>query len=131
MAYQAPTSCPVCGHAMRISKLHCPHCDSTLSGTFAPCKFCALPEKDLRFVEVFLQCRGSIKDVERTLGVSYPTVRNMLDSALQALGFEETPGKPAPDPQAQKEILDLLENGEIDAKEATKRLKMLGGAKHE
>lgn len=125
MAYQAPTICPVCGTAMQIAKLHCPHCESEISGRFAPCRFCALPEKDLRFVEVFLKCRGSIKDVERELGISYPTVRNMLDNALRALGLEAQ----APQPEAadaRKAILDLLEQGEIDAKEATKRLKALG-----
>lgn len=127
MAYQAPTTCPVCGSAMQIAKLHCPHCESELSGRFDPCRFCALPEKDLRFIEVFLKCRGSIKDVERELGISYPTVRNMLDNALRALGYEGTAQQPTPPANdARKEILDLLERGEIDAKEATKRLKTLG-----
>lgn len=125
MAYQAPTTCPVCGTPMQVTKLHCPHCQSGVSGQFAPCRFCALPEKDLRFVEVFLKCRGSIKDVEKELGVSYPTVRNMLDNALRALGYEATPQSTAAS-DARKEILDLLENGEIDAKEASKRLKGLG-----
>lgn len=125
MAYQAPMTCPVCSEPMEITKLHCPSCESELSGHFAPCRFCALPEKDLRFIEVFLKCRGSIKDVERELGISYPTVRNMLDNALRALGFEEAEPSPPMD-NAKREILDLLEKGEIDAKEATKRLKGLG-----
>lgn len=126
MAYQAPTLCPVCGATMQIAKLHCPHCESELSGRFAPCRFCALPEKDLRFIEVFLKCRGSIKDVEKALGISYPTARNMLDTALKSLGFEEKPDE-AEHAQARGEILDLLSQGEINAAEANKRLKALGG----
>lgn len=126
MAYQAPTVCPVCGDSLQVTRLHCPRCETELSGAFAPCRFCALPEKELRFIEVFLRCRGSIKDVERTLGISYPTVRNMLDSALRRLGLAD---EPAPDERetARRETIDLLERGEIDAKEAAKRLKALGG----
>lgn len=125
MDYTAPAVCPVCGGVMRITSLHCPHCDSGVTGSFAPCRFCALPEKELKFIETFLKCRGSIKDVERELGVSYPTVRNMLDSALRALGYEGgAPVQAAGD--ARREVLTLLEQGEIDAKEAVKRLKAMG-----
>lgn len=125
MAYQAPTTCPVCGTAMEVTQLHCHHCDTTLSGRFAPCRFCALPEKDLQFIEVFLRCRGSIKDVERALGVSYPTVRGMLDSALRALNLSDDP--PEEDTsEARKAVLDMLDSGEIDAKEAARRLKAMG-----
>ena len=40
---------------------------------------------------MFLRCRGSIKEVEKALGVSYPTVRNMMDAALEALGLGNGP----------------------------------------
>lgn len=126
MAYQAPTTCPVCGNAMEVARLHCPTCETEISGRFAPCRFCALPEKDLRFVEAFLRCRGSIKDVERALGVSYPTVRNMLDSALKALGFAEEEQEQRASEDARRAVLDLLESGEIEAKEAARRLKEIG-----
>lgn len=126
MAYTAPANCPVCGGTMRVTRLHCPRCESELSGTFAPCKFCALPEKDLRFLETFIRCRGSIKDVERALGVSYPTVRNMLDSALRALGYETEPQAEEERSEARQEILDGLERGEMDAAEAARKLKALG-----
>lgn len=127
MAYSAPAACPVCGAAMHVTRLHCPRCESELSGSFAPCRFCALPEKELQFIETFLRCRGSIKDVEKALGLSYPTVRNMLDGALRALGFEEqAQADGAQQSDARKQVLDLLKAGEIDAKEAAKRLKSIG-----
>ncbi len=125
MPYTAPSVCPVCGAAMQVTKLSCPACQSELAGRFAPCKFCALPEKELQFIEVFLRCRGSIKDVEKALGVSYPTVRGMLDGALKALGFaEEAP--PESNAEGRREVLAMLEKGEIDAREAAKRLAGMG-----
>ena len=50
-----------------------------------------LEEKHRQFIEVFLRCGGSIKEVEKALGVSYPTVRNMMDAALEALGLGNGP----------------------------------------
>lgn len=125
MPYPAPSKCPVCGGAMQVTGLQCPHCATALSGTFSPCRFCALPEKELHFIEVFLKCRGSIKDVERELGISYPTVRNMLDQTLRALGLAPTAGEQAAS-VSRSEILDLLEQGKIDATEAASRLKAIG-----
>jgi hypothetical protein len=85
-----------------------------MTGRFALCRFCSLDEKHLRFVETFLRCRGSIKDVERSLGLSYPTVRGMMEAALAALGFGE--------PDDKSVILSKLEAGEIDAETAIKLL---------
>jgi hypothetical protein len=83
-----------------------------MTGRFTLCRFCALDEKHLRFIETFLRCRGSIKDVERSLGISYPTVRGMLEASLAALGFD-TP------PQIDKtDVLERLEAGELTAEEA-------------
>lgn len=93
--YPAPTACPVCGAQMRVTHLKCDRCQTELTGNFAPCRFCALPEKDLRFIETFLRCRGSIKDVERALGVSYPTVRN--HARQRAPGRWATRRGPKPD----------------------------------
>ena len=41
----------------------------------------------MRFLELFLRCRGNLRDVERTLGLSYPTVRARLDALLASLGY--------------------------------------------
>lgn len=122
--YNAPGKCPVCGHELLISRLSCNFCSTKLEGEFSTCKFCRLPAEQRRFIEVFIKCRGNIKDVEKELGISYPTVRNRLDSVVAALGYpvdnrievEETSEK-------TQEILDALEKGEISATEATRRLK--------
>lgn len=87
MKYKAPTRCPVCNKELTISRLSCDHCNTKLEGDFTTCKFCKLPVAQLDFIEVFIKCRGNIKDVEKELGISYPTVRNRLDEAIHALGY--------------------------------------------
>jgi len=87
-----------------------------------------LEEKHLQFVEVFLRCRGSIKEVEKALGVSYPTVRNMMDAALVALGFEEKsqPKQSKKDLQ-REEILERLSRKEISVDVSIELLNKLKG----
>lgn len=128
--FHAPAQCPVCGERMLVTKLRCSHCGTELSGEFAPCRFCRLEEKHLQFVETFLRCRGSIKEVERTLGVSYPTVKNMLDAALTALGLDEKPELRAlREKEERAEILQRLSDGEIDVDTAIEALHQLKGEK--
>ena len=128
--FHAPAQCPVCGERMLVTKLRCSHCGTELSGEFAPCRFCRLEEKHLQFVETFLRCRGSIKELERALGVSYPTVKNMLDAALTALGLDEKPELRAlREKEERAEILQRLSDGEIDVDTAIEALHQLKGEK--
>ena len=128
--FHAPAQCPVCGERMLVTKLRCSHCGTELSGEFAPCRFCRLEEKHLQFVETFLRCRGSIKEVERALGVSYPTVKNMLDAALTALGLDEKPELRAlREKEERAEILQRLSDGEFDVDTAIEALHQLKGEK--
>ena len=128
--FHAPAQCPVCGERMLVTRLRCSHCGTELSGEFAPCRFCRLEEKHLQFVETFLRCRGSIKEVERALGVSYPTVKNMLDAALTALGLDEKPELRAlREKEERAEILQRLSDGEIDVDTAIEALHQLKGEK--
>jgi len=123
MKYQAPGRCPVCSEELMISKLSCRHCDTRIEGEFQPCKFCRLPGEQLEFIEVFIRCRGNIRDVEKELGISYPTVRSRLDSVIQALGYPVEKPDAAVAENRRQEILDALEQGEIDSKEAARLLR--------
>lgn len=125
MQYQPPSKCPVCATELRITKLSCPKCHTELSGSFQPCKYCALDEKQQLFMETFLKCKGSIKDVERTLGISYPTVKGLLDELLNRL----FPGEKIvqEDALSVSAVLDRLENKEITAAEAATLLVKLKG----
>lgn len=129
MKYKAPGKCPVCGEKLSITKLNCPKCTTTIEGDFHPCEFCRLPDDDLEFIKVFIKCRGNIKDVEKELGISYPTVRGKLDTVIKGLGYEipskELIKEKAAISATRNEILDQLSKGEISSKEATERLKNL------
>lgn len=128
--YHAPSQCPVCGEPMQVTRLHCPSCHTELSGQFAPCRFCTLEEKHLQFVEVFLRCRGSIKEVEKALGVSYPTVKNMLDAALTALRLDEKPElSSVRKSEERSDILSRLSDGEMSVEAALEALNQLKGEK--
>ena len=58
-----------------------------MSGHFAPCEFCGLDAGDLTMLRVFLASRGNMRDLERHLGVSYPTARARFDDLLRRLGL--------------------------------------------
>ncbi len=118
--------CPVCDEGLNVARLVCPSCRTSLEGRFDTCKFCLLDRDQKEFVETFLRARGNIKEVEREMGISYPTVRSRLDSALRALGYSVEPAKEDRErSEKQKAILAQLAEGKIDASEATKRLKAL------
>ena len=128
MKYKAPGICPVCGHELSIGRLNCTFCPTKLEGDFATCKFCRLPNEQREFVEVFIKCRGNIKDVEKEMGISYPTVRNRLDAVIEALGYrvEKDESELGEEKKQRQEILDALERGEIAPPEAAKLLKRIG-----
>lgn len=124
MRLTAPTTCPVCGGDYEITKLTCKKCGSELGGHFSGCDFCNLSEQDAYFVLTFLKCRGSIKDVEKELGISYPTVRNKLDTVIKRLGLKSTVSQL--DIKAQRQnIIDRLDKGEITADQAAEELRNL------
>ncbi|NMB01766.1 MAG: DUF2089 domain-containing protein [Firmicutes bacterium] len=112
------SKCPVCGKALEVTKLHCGGCHTTVEGRFDVCKFCRLNEEQRQFIEVFLTSRGNIKEVERLLGISYPTVRSRLDAVLEALGYRVEREQD----QRRKEIIEALDKGEITSEEAIKLL---------
>lgn len=121
MTYTALTNCPVCNHMLHITKLHCSHCQTTIENKFKLSKIASLSPEQLEFVETFLICRGSIKEVEKELGISYPTVRGRLNDIISALGYETEPLKK--NDRNEKKIVSMLENGEITPEEAIKLLK--------
>jgi len=117
-----PSNCPVCNHRLATTRLTCPECSTELSGAFTQCEFCVLTDEDRDVLRVFLASRGNMKDLERHLGVSYPTARARFDSLLGKLGIER-PTTPAP---SRVELMEQVARGEIDIDEAMKRLNTNG-----
>ena len=92
--------------------------DICIEGSFELPPLTRLTTEDQVFVVAFVRCHGSIKQMERYFGISYPTVKNRLNRISDKLNFIEI------EPVTEKsEVLAQLERGEISAKEAVERLK--------
>jgi len=113
--------CPVCGEAMDVTRLECRACSAALEGRFTTCEFCQLSPEQAQFVRIFLRCRGNIREVEKELEISYPTVRNRLDAVLQALGCVPEDRKERQ--RLRADVLSQLERGELPVDQAIKILK--------
>ncbi len=129
-AQPAVGRCPGCGEVMRVERLRCPACETAVEGRFVPLPYAALSGEQAAFLEVFLRARGNLREVERVLGLSYPTVRSRLDHVLDALGFADGAGgaggdeSPPPlDPDGRREALAALQRGDITAVEAIRRIR--------
>jgi hypothetical protein len=110
--------CPVCESSMAVSELTCESCGTSIRGRFPVPDLCRLPEDLYQFLLVFVKNRGVIRDVEKELGISYPTVRSRLDAVLAALGYGEQVGR-----SDSNEVIEMLERGEITPEEAEKMLR--------
>lgn len=113
-----PADCPLCGGEVRITQIRCQSCDSEINSRFETSALGKLPAEYQKFITVFLRHRGNIKQVEKEIGISYPTINKMLEGINRLLGAEKTQSAPS-----RKEILDAIEKGEISVKDATIILK--------
>jgi hypothetical protein len=77
-----------------------------------------LPPEDLEFVLTFVRVSGSLKEMARLRGQSYPTIRNRLNEIVATLG--QLQGTVA---TKQHEILDAIARGDISVEEGARRLK--------
>lgn len=83
----APARCPVCNGDLLVTRLECSSCGTEVNGTFTLGHLATLREPHASLIEMFLRVRGNVKEMERELGLSYPTVRAHLEKALEAAGF--------------------------------------------
>jgi len=114
--HRAPSDCPVCGAQLAVIRLGCTSCGTELAGMFRPCEFCALNDKETEMLRVFLSSRGNLREVEKHLGVSYPTARLRFAELLEKLGLGESP-----EPETgltQDQILSEVASGALSPAEA-------------
>ena len=135
-------TCPVCSGELAISRLHCRTCGTTLEGEFGVGRFGKLSREQMALLESFLRSRGNLKEMERALGISYPTVRARVEALVQALGLADgesgselvddgddgAAGAAEADTATQRRaILERLAKREIDAAAAAEALRDLEG----
>ena len=115
-----PTACPSCSSALEVQCLVCPSCDSRLEGRFEIPALLSLPPDDLTFVVQFVRSSGSLKEMAKLRGQSYPTIRNRLNDIISRL----QPISPTADLR-RHEILDAIAKGELTVAEATRQLEAI------
>ena len=140
MAHDVISTCPVCANDLSVTRLHCASCGTTLDGDFSVGRFGRLGRDQLALLESFLRSRGNLREMERELGLSYPTVRARVDGLVRALGLADGPASSAdgdgaspdglePSPgeltAARQSILERLSRREIDAATAAIEIRAL------
>jgi hypothetical protein len=135
MAHDVISTCPVCSGELAVTRLRCTSCGTTLEGEFSVGRFARLGRDQMALLESFLRSRGNLRDIEREMGISYPTVRARVEALVRALGFgprtdddatDVEPGAAEPVPATREAILERLARHEITAEDAAAAIRALG-----
>ena len=125
--------CPSCGSDLEIAELRCTRCETQVRARYRPCDFCRLTEEQSTFMRLFVASRGNLTELEKRLGVSYPTIRAKLDEVIERLGPVEgvTPLPPEPPhppspPRDRRALLEAVQRGELSPAEAARQIQQLG-----
>lgn len=105
-----------------MTRLVCDECNIRIEADFEMPALARLSPEDQLFVSAFVQSHGSIKQMERLFGVSYPTVKNRLVAISTQLGPTVGLGAHNTSATSDEETLTLLSDGEISVEEAVRRL---------
>jgi len=108
------------GRPVVVERVRLVEQDTAIEGAFALPQLARLDAADQVFVAAFVKSHGSIKEMERVFGVSYPTIKARLTRIAGQLEFVDTDPGPT-----RREVLDRLEQGEISAADAIRELEAL------
>lgn len=108
------------GRRIVVERVRLAEKDIAVEGSFELPQLARLTMDDQVFITAFVRSHGSIKEMERIFGVSYPTIKSRLTRIADSLEFVET--NPTP---SKSEILDRLHKGEITAEEAIQEMERL------
>lgn len=137
MQREVIANCPVCDNQLTVTRLHCNTCGTTIEGDFTVGRFSRLNREQYALLESFLRSRGNLRELERELGVSYPTVRNRVEALLRALDLADgapipadpprerppEPERPTVDAETRRSILERLARHELTAEQAAAALR--------
>jgi hypothetical protein len=123
--YKAPSHCPTCGHVLDIRELNCQECDTTIRGRWSLGVFGRLTADHQTILRLFVSSRGNLSEVERSLGVSYPTVRAKLEEVIEALQDEPAPMPETSRQETRDDILQAISAGRLSVEEGLARLRAL------
>ena len=132
MEREVISNCPVCEGRLQVTRLHCNTCGTTIEGEFNVGRFARLGRDQMSLLESFLRSRGNLRELERELGLSYPTVRGRVEALLKMLGLADgsvdvaepmTPAEPQVDPEVRRSVLERLSRHEITAEQAAAALR--------
>jgi hypothetical protein len=137
MPHDVISTCPVCSSELAVTRLHCRSCGTTIEGDFSVGRFGRLNRDQLALLESFLRSRGNLRDMERELGISYPTVRSRVEALVRALGFgpradaadtddADDATETTPPARTRGEVLEALARHELTAEEAAAAIRALG-----
>jgi hypothetical protein len=143
MPHDVIATCPVCSGELSVTRLHCRSCGTTLEGDFNVGRFGHLSREQMAVLESFLRSRGNLRDMERELGLSYPTVRARVEALVRALGFgpradsdeaaadaasaaADLAAAGAEIAAARQEILERLARRDMSAEDAATAIRNLG-----
>jgi hypothetical protein len=108
------------GHPVVVERVRFADKDIAVEGSFELPQLARLEMADQVFVTAFVRSHGSIKEMERIFGVSYPTIKARLNRIAGSLEFVETDPMPS-----RAEILERLQQGEITAEDAIREMETL------
>ena len=134
------SQCPACGGQLVITECKCSACQMQMRGEFQSGQLSNLSDDEITFIKVFLIARGNLTQVERVLGISYPTIRNKLDEINSILNRTDenteirqnkfgstTETKQVSIEDTRKDILQQVADGRLSPAEAVQKLRELQG----
>jgi hypothetical protein len=126
------STCPVCEGELQVTRLNCTTCGTSIDGHFNVGRFGRLDREQLALLESFLRARGNLRELEREMSISYPTVRNRVEALVRALGLSDG-GAPLPTETraattgltgaARRDVLERLARHELTAEQAAAALR--------
>ena len=80
-----PVKCPSCSSGLAVQTLVCTDCETTVTGLYDLPLLLSLSEEELKFIYQFVKNSGSLKEMSKEMGLSYPTIRNYLNDLIDKL----------------------------------------------